>query len=792
MSDEAKKALAAESKPTKKGGSRIVEEIIVTAQKREENLMAVPISVQAYSAAALEARGVSSTVDLMKITPALDYGTQAGDFTSVYIRGIGSEAWLTSDPSVATYVDGVYYPFSPSVAQDLGGIERVEVLKGPQGTLFGRNANGGAINVIVKEPSFDAQTLTASYGVGAGEQFFSNRMNLFANMPLTDQVAVNVSSYFMTDSTYWDRSSTIGGIPIPYNKTAASRIKLRVLPIDNLDIRLTFQGSKRDGTATAAAPITRTLLGKVSEAIDPGLPGTPGGRCVECDARHYIIHEDLPIYGNLETLTANMTAIYKAPWFDTKLLASNQANSNPYNYDYDGTELPGASFIVHRHYARIREAELQLLSNQGTPFSDILTLTGGLFYFRNTQGFDPVEVTVGGLNPAQLAAAVPQTSQLGVVQALNSVGLGGLLGNLSTGLPSYALSNVGLTRTESWSYFAQATIKPIESLAITAGIRYQNERRGVLASSTSLRLTNVANPIVFNWTQGRDACDCSDFGNPVPLSHVTAGFKPKFAVDYTFPDNTLLYGSYQKAVKAHSFNAFAFYLPPAYTPPEGMTAYELGLKTRLFDDAVRFTAALWRYDLTNLQTQAISLLNGGALSISTAGNARSQGFEFDTLVPLFSNEIQDLVLTLNGAYVDAIYTKYTNGQGHAEGTGVFLPAGQDYTGNRITRTPKYTASASLSKTWQVPSGPLEATASYYFNSGFSYEASENPLFSQPAYFTLGGHLSYLYEPYNLRATLTGENLTGKFSTGGELLLDWGAMATLAPRRTVTMRIDWTF
>lgn len=93
--------------------SRALEEVVVTAQKREENANDVPISIQAFSPDQLAAFGVENTTDLMKVTPGLDMGTQAGDFTSVFMRGIGSEAWLTSDPSVATYVDGVYYPFCP-------------------------------------------------------------------------------------------------------------------------------------------------------------------------------------------------------------------------------------------------------------------------------------------------------------------------------------------------------------------------------------------------------------------------------------------------------------------------------------------------------------------------------------------------------------------------------------------------------------------------------------------------------------------------------------------------------
>ena len=367
-----------------------------------------------------------------------------------------------------------------------------------------------------------------------------------------------------------------------------------------------------------------------------------------------------------------------------------------------------------------------------------------------------------------------------------------MLDGLSGFLPGYALVNTGITRTESWAYYLQATAKLTDHLSFTAGIRYQNERRGVYQSHTAIRIANIADPVVFDWNQARNACDCDDKGRAFPLSDVTKGWKPKFALDYTFDDGTLLYASYQQAVKAHSYNAFAFYLRPAYTPAEEQTAYEAGFKTRFFDDTMRFTASVWRYDLTNLQTQAISLINGGALSISTAGKARSQGVEFDLTSSLFPSAIDDLVLTLNGAYIDAKYTKYENGQGHQEGTGIFLPSGQNYTGNRITRTPKYTASVGLSKTTQVAGGPLEGTIGAYYNDGFFYEASENPLFSQPRYVTIGAHVSYLYSAYNVRFTLAGENLADKFYTAGELLLDFGAQATLGPRRTVIGKIDWSF
>lgn len=787
----------------RRAGSRMVEEVIVTAQKREEKLMSVPLSVQAFSPEALDARGVSGTADLMKITPALDYGTQAGDFTSVYMRGIGSEAWLTSDPSVATYIDGVYFPFSPSVAQDLGGIERVEVLKGPQGTLFGRNANGGAINVIVKEPDFAKRTLNVSTYYGS---FDTSKTTLFANIPLTDTLAANVSAYFNYDTTYWTDDSTIAGGNIPANKIASARIKLRWLPSENSDIRLTVQGAKRDGTSTLAANLRPTeLLGGAALGATSVLTGRTAAQVAE-DSRNYRVHTDLPIYGHLQSFVTSLTGIYNAEYFDTKLITSYQDHSNPYNYDYDGTEFTGASFNVHKHYAKIQEAEIQFLSNEGTPGADWLTLTAGAFYFNNEQGFDPVEITVGGLDPAKLSAALGgNLENLGIVQLLTGGGDGlgqtgisdalqQLLQGVSNGaFPTYGLSNIGLVNTESWSVFLQATAKLTDTLSLTLGGRYQNERRGVLESNTSVRIgpmdAGIA-PKVFDWNFARDNTN----GNAAyPLHDTTKGFKPKVALDWKpFDDDTLVYASYQEAVKAHSYNAFAFYLRPAYVPEEEMKAYEVGLKTTLFEGTTRFTVAAWRYDLTNLQTQAISLVNGGALSISTAGNARSQGVEFDITSELFPSYFQGLVLTLNGAYLDATYTKYENAQGHQEGTGIFQAGLQDYTGNRITRSPKYTGSVALSKTWLVPGGPLEATVNTYYNDGFNYEASENPLFYQPSYQTWGAHLSYMWEEHNLRVTLLGQNLTDEFYTGGALLLDFGMLATLAPPRTFGVRLDWTF
>src|SRR5690606_32930753 len=134
--------------------SRFIEEIVVTAQKREQNLQDVPVSVQAFSGELLDALGVTDQTDLQRITPGLNVTTQVS-YVMTFLRGIGTDATIAAEPSVATYIDGIYYPFASNLAQNFGAVDRIEVLKGPQGTLFGRSATGGAIAIYTEEPDLD-------------------------------------------------------------------------------------------------------------------------------------------------------------------------------------------------------------------------------------------------------------------------------------------------------------------------------------------------------------------------------------------------------------------------------------------------------------------------------------------------------------------------------------------------------------------------------------------------------------------------------------------------------------
>lgn len=176
---------------TSEQGQR-VEEIIVTAQKREESLQDTPISIAALSSRALENKGINDVTDLRSAVPGLQVTPHPNSSVTarVFIRGVGNnDDQLTADPSVAVYLDGVYVARSQGLASDLANIERIEVLRGPQGPLYGRNATGGAINYITKVPELGKFGGAQTFMLGNYNQF---RSRTRLNVPIGDTLAVEL------------------------------------------------------------------------------------------------------------------------------------------------------------------------------------------------------------------------------------------------------------------------------------------------------------------------------------------------------------------------------------------------------------------------------------------------------------------------------------------------------------------------------------------------------------------------------------------------------------------------
>lgn len=753
------------AEPVENAGSssRLIEEIIVTAQKREENLQDVPISISAFSSATLDAKGIVDLKDLTRATPGLSITSTAG-YTVTYLRGVGSDAFLLADPSVALYVDNVYYPLGQGQAQNLGLVERVEVLKGPQGTLFGRNAVGGAINVVLKKPDFvePQVSLQTSYS-----RFDNTQSRVYTSIPLSDTFAVSVGGTYDSAENYIDGKIDVPARSLPRETAKGARAAARWAPTEAIELDVSALRTESSGVSTLfsvntdPAPLFRGVI----------MPQDP----------YHGALDSVPNSSTKNTVYSG-TLQFRLDALDIKLLGSDQLALANVATEFDGSQLPLVYFQALPIFSDVQTAELQFLSNPTSLGSDWLSWLAGSYYFKGRQGFDPVLLTVAGTDlDAGNIFGVPIPSAL--QNPLNAI-LQGLP------IPSGNIELVGLTNVESLAFYFQTTAKFTDQLSLTLGGRFQDEKRTLVESTAAL--ANGDGSQVRIQSYGSDALS-APIGGDVPggNSRSTKGFKPKVTLDYHLGEDTLLYASWQQAVKSATVNVINIYTVPSFIKPEEIEAYEIGVKSTLFDGLTTLSVAAFSYEIDNLQVQFVSLLNGGAVSFENAKGARIRGIDFDTTTQLLPSLTDGLVFTLGGAFLDAEYTDYRNAAGFDSQTRLFSRT-HNYSGNQIARTPRFSGTVGLSQTFTAPGGSIEIGGDYYYNSGFHYLAQEDSFTKEDAYGLLSLRASYLHENSNIRVTLFGTNVTDTRYNYSRFTLDFGTTNAAAPPALYGIRLNWDF
>lgn len=721
--------------------NRLIEEVVVTAQKREERLQDVPISISAYSADALDARGATDTKDLATITPALSI-TEFGGFTFIYIRGIGSDSFIPSaDPSVTTYVDGIYVPTSQGLLTSFGGIERVEVLKGPQGTLFGRNSTGGAINVVTKRPGDEFEgNVTGVVG-----NYSERRIKGYFNIPITEWLGLSVD--LLKDSIDHQYTSTFREVPA--EKSRSGRFRLNFHPSDNFEIDFSYFKSEQKGQGTL---LTKNI--DPSAVLGAAIPKSPDDNVANADYPAALV-------GSHEVYAGSITWIL--PWFDTKLIASDQIINTDYTaFDFDGSSLPLIAFTVRpNEFTDAKSLELQILSNDDSWAAEKLEWVVGGYYLESEGGFADINIPIGN----------PQLDTLGINNLLGSLGL-----NLASIFDPTVIAT-GLLGTESISAFAQATWHANDWLSFTLGGRYQEEERfltrGDIAVSTG---TVTTDPVqLFNLEKDR-----------------RSNFISKAVISFTPTDNFMTYFAYSEGYKSATFNIVNLVTPPELVLPEEVTAYELGLKAEFFDSSLRLNASIFRNDIKNKQTSIVSLTSGGVIAFNNAEKTQIDGVEFDLSWLPFSDVNPGFVITANAAYLDANYIAYTNAPGFEESSGIYL-GGQDFSGNEVERTPKVSGGLGVSQVFDLPwSAELEIASDYYYNSGFYYSSQNSENYQENSYALVDVRVSYFHIPWDLRLTALAKNVTNESYHIGLFQTDFGINSSLAYETQYSMRVEWGF
>jgi len=422
-------ALAAGDPQKTPQASTGVGEVVVTAQRRSERLRDVPISISVFSGQQLAEARINRTVDLAKVTPGLIMGAQ-GTFTQPAIRGVTTNLVnVAADPNVATYVDGVYIPAGQSLTFSIPNLEQVEVLKGPQGTLFGRNATGGAILINTQNPSYTyGGDLTASYG-----RFNDATLKGYVSLPLVaDKITLGLAG-LGEHGDGWIKDVQTGADISPI-RNALGRVKLRVDPTNNVRIVLSaYDSYSSDASGIYGIPLNGNTAAKlynpaVTTPIIPTQPWTfsAAGLGLLQDVQHTQIYSG-KVDWKLDVGTlSSLTAYYGSR---TKVLLNEAVAGSP--------GVRGIGYDAHFRQVQISQ-EVDFTSTLHGPFNFSL----GSYYSNGHGGYDPI----------------------------------GLITDTGYG-PPFLLSFWGTQYIKAVAVFGEAYLDVTSQLHFIAGLRYSDERR---------------------------------------------------------------------------------------------------------------------------------------------------------------------------------------------------------------------------------------------------------------------------------------------------------------------------
>jgi outer membrane receptor protein involved in Fe transport len=719
--------------------NRQVDEIVVTAQKREQSLQNVPIVVTALPQKLLQDAGVKDIKDLTILTPGLMVTSTSNEtVTTARIRGIGTVGDNPGlESSVGVVVDGVYRPRNGVGFGDLGELERVEVLKGPQGTLFGKNTSAGVINILSAAPKFNfganGELTVGNYGAIGGSASVTGPI-------IADKLAGRLFVAKRQRDGFYD-VRTVNG-PRTNNEDAnqdfySVRGQLLATPTSDLDFRVIADFTKRDENCCAAVQVVRaagvqglfnTLTGGVATTLNPVDPGSR------------MTYSNRDTTQKIEDKGVSVEANWATPWLGGAKLTSITAWRNWKTINGQDSDFSGAD-IWYRPDNGVNYTEFDQLSQEIRlagqadklnwlvgAFATQEKLNGGtyLLYGNSYRSF------IGALAGAALPTSfyVAGTGQ-GDDHAQEAKGIALFTNN------AYAVS---------------------DKLELTMGLRYTNEEKTLNSQYRNSGTGGVcfAAALCFPWT------DPAFNKKDVNQSRTESEWSGTVKATYRLSPSVMTYASYARGYKAGGFNldrartrlttagvptpTAPFYAVNSDTSFGGefVDSFELGTKSSLFDRSVLFNASLFHQTFTDFQLNAFT---GVSFIVTSVPEVVSRGLDTDFVwfTPVDGLNVQGGV-----TYAETQYGSFT------------VPAGASprLPNTRVSFAPLYSGSLSASYERSIGSG-LEARASLSakYTSSYNTGSDLNPLKVQPGLTVLNGRIAVGSEDNRWTAELWAQNLT---------------------------------
>lgn len=615
-------------------------EIVVTATRNESLASKTPIALTAVGGEALMSAGITNPTTLADQIPNLSIDRNTGGL-QITIRGVtSSDLTEKGDPSAAFMSDGIYIARAQAQEVSFFDVQRVEVLRGPQGTLFGRNTTAGLINIITNKPKLGSfsGSLDATYG-----NFDTQQITGMVNIPVSEGIAIRAAANYDRRDSYLIAGPGWTAPLDPFKKNLSGRLSA-LFDLGDGELLLRGDYSSIKGSPANVLLTSNFYANFDTPGVDPVYIGNKSARTLRTI--------DVPYAGSLQR--DNNT------W---GILADLRYDLGPVTVNYLGS---------YRELKR-REKDVAVLGGLVAAFP--FPFKGD--YWQNSQ---ELRLSTNGDGPIKAQAGLYYFKEKSGVDA-NLIGLvsptPGTFGYIY-GFPQDP------TISKSWAGFGQVTYNVAETFRLTGGIRYSHDSKSRDG---------------FTVFCGTLACDQpGDVKTPNIAKRSFSKVTWRVGADFDVNDRTLLYGVVATGYKAGGFNdgceagTNAVCTLPAealYYEPETLTSYEVGLKTRFLNNAVRLNASVFHYDYKKIQLSQTSTICGGPCNVTTnAAAAKVDGVELEGVItPARSSMFDFSFAWLNARYAD-----------------FFPQPGVDWSGRKLDRSPSLAVTAGYTHTIELGNG----------------------------------------------------------------------------------------
>ena len=568
-----------------------LEEIVVTATKRVQSLQDVPIAVNAFNADTIEVAGINNAGDLAILTPALNINVNTNPFAArMIIRGVGTaQTDPALEPSVGLFIDGVYLGRTGLGMSDLTDIERIEVLQGPQGTLYGKNTNAGAISVITKKPNFEKSEGYVEASVG---NYSMNKLTASASGPLTQNLAYRLSGNINQRDGYYDNSAGVD-----FNDADDWNIqgKLQWEPTESLSILLSGSRVERDTTCCGADAVQTESVN--NELVAQGL--SPDSN----DPYDYNVQSNADNRFAMESDLLSMTIDYDAGWGAIKSITAWNDYSYRVDQDPDRSELDILTLSNDKFSGDSFSQELRFTAS---PTDNVDYMLGAFYLEQNTKrGGDEPFVFIGD-----------DIITIGSQQ------------DLPFPLPFNFLVQPGDSLTvdmnqdaETIAFFGQGTWHIGDQWHITGGLRWSDEeKKSDLFSQTYS--TAFSNQVL-----GASFLDSVSTPIDATLERSSDNVDWMLSAVLDISDDSMVYASAGTGTKSGGFQTVNGTADDREFDDEDTTTYELGIKSTLLDARLRINAAAFYSEIENFQAQR-QLETGLGTYVSNEAKVETSGVDF--------------------------------------------------------------------------------------------------------------------------------------------------------------------